>query len=62
MIALRANTIVSLIAALISKRSFCGGAFSMCSRIRSMIAGSIEIGRDTGECFPDLAQVRRLHA
>src|SRR6266704_2146662 len=37
-IALRANTITSLIAALRSKRSFRGGAFLMCSRIRSMMS------------------------
>src|SRR5215470_16554984 len=37
-VTLRANTITSLIAALRSKCSFRGGAFLICSRMRSMIS------------------------
>src|SRR5215470_13852111 len=50
-ITLRANTITSLIAALRSNRSFRGGAFFMCSRMRAghLLQRQLRFGRQAGQ-------------
>jgi len=55
------NPITSSIASLRSKRSFLGGAFLMCSRIRSIICPTRSASPTiSAERFPDLAQDFRL--